>query len=442
MLSIPDSPYFTGVVVFDWGIEDHLTMTSICRWFQRKRITCLLGTGATIPVGGPKTAEITDAARQKSQHVIDPSTGQWIDVRFIDEIAERLNHFLAPHRCHFEDIFHVLEGLESYRAGWQTGTHERYKPRLAPFVTPVEGRWFDLMWLIAAKTSLLEAVAEQVEESLNRFEPNGAHQWFRSFWMRALKAAVWDVGTLNYDNLLEQVHPGFEDGFPTTPKGARFDPHRLWASRESNILHLHGSIFYGYLPTSEQKGFVDYHDDLCKYRSSAEARQTWFGRSNPTAQSHDEAVIGPLITGLRKTDKLTVHPYDEYQAVFRRAVRKSPRLLIAGYSFGDLYLNSIVDRMLALHGTSRRVVIVTWFPGGKDNWHCDPHVLQQHYEWPGMEMHYSLGTAMDSPEPLGRSLTYNDRLTSDDGCCRVYFGGTQEAFEKYGVEILEFLMRD
>lgn len=417
-------------------------MTSLCGWFGRKRITCLLGAGATIPLGGPKTSDITVAARQKSQHVIDPSTNTWVHVAFIDELAQRLDQFLAPQRCHFEDIFHVLETLESYRAGWEPGTHERYKPRPAAFFAPSDERYFNLMWLIAAKRSLLEAVAEQVEESLGRFERDGRHQWFRKFWTDALRRATWDIGTLNYDNLLEQINAELEDGFPANPKWARFDPHRLWTSRKSRILHLHGSIFYGYLPFSEQEQFVDYHEDLCKYRSSTEARETWFGTSNATAQAHEESVIGPLITGLRKTDKLTVHPYDEYQAVFRRAVYKSDRLLIAGYSFGDLYVNSIIDRMLGLHGSSRRIVIVTWFPSEKHAWHCDPKVLNQEHGWPGTEMYSSLGTAMDSVQPFGNSLTYKDKLVSADGCCRVYLGGTQEAFDKYGDEILEFLIDD
>lgn len=417
-------------------------MRTLCSWFRRKRITCLLGAGATIPIGGPKTTEITDAARQKTQHVIDPSTNTWIDVRFIDEIAEKLNDFLAPSRCHFEDIFHVLESLESYRAGWLPSTHERHKPRFAAFVTPVEEKWFNLMWLIEAKRSLLEAVAEQVEQSLGRFQPHGKHQWFRTFWMSALAMGAWDIATLNYDNVLEQIDPQLEDGFPPASNWSRFDPRRLWTSKESTILHLHGSIFYGYLLPSDQKQFIDRFEDLYEYRSSAEARQTWFGRSTSIAQSHEEAVIGPLITGLRKTDKLTVHPYDEYQALFRRAVYRSPSLLIAGYSFGDLYLNSIVDRMLALHGPSRRIVIITWFPGEKDHWHCDPKVLNQDYGWPGSEMYFSLGAAMSSTQPLGNSLVYKDRLMSTDGCCRVYLGGTQDAFEKYGDEILEFLLND
>lgn len=410
-----------------------------CNLFRKDRVTCLLGAGTTIPVGGPTTSAITTAARQRQQHVIDPTSNSWINVAFIDEIAARLDDYLAPHRCHFEDIFHVLEMLESYGAGWRFGTHEKFKPRPGAFVVPSSERFFNSMWLIAAKRSLIEAIAEQVEASVAHFEPTGRHQWFQKFWLEALDRVRWDIGTLNYDNLLEQLCPDLVDGFGSGSPG-RFDPRLLWHSQHSRILHLHGSLFYGYIPPSQEKHFVDHWEDLCKFRSHLDARETWFGRSSATAQSHEESVIGPLITGLRKTDKLTIHPYDEYQAVFRRSIYNSPRLLIAGYSFGDLYLNSILDRMLALHGNRRRIVIITWFPGGKDDWHSDPAVLNRDLGWPGMEMLFSLGAAMNSVHPLGDSLVYHEVLTSPDSCCRIYLGGTQKAFQEHGQEILDFLM--
>jgi hypothetical protein len=414
-------------------------MVSLCKWFSQKRITCLLGAGATMPLGGPTTRQITEAARHKTQHVIDPATGQWSDVQFIDQVAARLDNFLAPAQCHFEDIFHVLEGLDSLRAGWNTSTGERFKPRLAAFVEPADPRWFDPMWLIAAKTSLLEAVAEQVEQSLTVFQPDGAHRWFRDFWSTALSASAWDIATLNYDNVLEQMSPDLEDGFGSPTSWSRFDKTRLRGTKKSRILHLHGSIHYGYLPPHQERRFIDYGEDLCKFSSPSEARQTWFGRSTHTAQSHEEAVIGPLITGLRKTDKLTVHPYDDYQALFRHRIEKSPRLLIAGYSFGDLYLNSIMNRMLGIHGSKRRIAIVTWFPGQPDEWHCDPQVLHQDWGWPTHEMHFAFGALMNSVTPFGTSLSFRDRLVSDDQCCRIYLGGTQPAFQNYSDEILAFL---
>lgn len=393
-----------------------------------------------MPLGGPTTRQITEAARHKTQHVIDPTTGEWGDVQFIDQVAARLDNFLAPAQCHFEDIFHVLETLESFRAGWHPSTAEKFKPRLAAFVQPADPRWFDLMWLIAAKASLLEAVAEQVEQSLTVFQPDGPHRWFRTFWLTALSTSAWDIATLNYDNLLEQISPDLEDGFGSPSTWSRFDATRVRKTRKSRILHLHGSVLYGYLPPQQERLFIDYREDLCKFSSLSAARQTWFGRSTHTAQSHEEAVIGPLITGLRKTDKLTVHPYDDYQAIFRRSIERSPRLLIVGYSFGDLYLNSIMNRMLAIHGSRRLIVIVTFFPGQQDAWHCDPHVLHQDLAWPTDEMHFAFAALMNSVTPLGTSLSFRDKLVSEDQCCRIYLGGTQQAFQNYGDEILAFLM--
>jgi hypothetical protein len=393
-----------------------------------------------LEVGGPTTCQITGAARAKTQHVVDPATGEWITAPFIDEVAERLDSFVAPAKCNFEDIFDALEGLQSFGRSWEPSTVEKFKPRLAAFVQQADPRWFVPMWILAAKWSLLEAVAEQVEESIGKFQPSGPHRWFREFWMKALDVARWDIANLNYDDLLEQILPDIEGGFEPSPTWSRFDVNRITGVDKSRVLHLHGSIYYGYLRHPEERQFIDYFEDLCKYGSPAEARHTWFGRSTHTAQSHEEAIIGPLITGLRKPDKLTAHPYDDYQALFRRCIYESPRLLIVGYSFGDLYLNSIMNRMLGLHGPKRRIVIVSWFPGSPDEWHYDPGCLNRMFGWPNTDMWYAFGTAMNCAAPLGKSLSFQDKLISDDGCCRIYLRGTRDAFEKYRDEILDFLM--
>lgn len=404
-------------------------------------MTCLLGAGATIPVGGPTTWRITEAVRAKTQHVLDPETNVWRDISFIDEIAIALNRFLDPAECHFEDIFDTLENLQSLHSGWQRETVERFKPRIGAFVRDTDPRWFNPMWLLAAKQSLLEVVAEQIEESSANFQPSGVHAWFRSFWGRAFDRIDWDLGTLNYDNLFEQMNPGLEDGYERPVTKSRFNRDRLFKTKRSRILHLHGSIHFGYLPHVERSPFTEFEEDLIRYESAAEARRTWFGKSTPVSQSHQDLVIGPLITGLRKTDKLTVHPYDEYQAVFRTALYKSQRLLIIGYSFGDLYLNSILNRMLGVHGSERRIVIVTQFPGRPEQWFPDAKVLFQDHRWPNVDMFQALATAMNSVRPLGASNQFHDRLVSEDGCCQLYLAGTQRAIEDHGDEILEFLTK-
>ena len=97
---------------------------------------------------------------------------------------------------------------------------------------------------------------------------------------------------------------------------------------------------------------------------------------------------------------------------------------------------------MGLHGISRRIVIVTWFPGEKQAWHSDPKVLKPRSWMAKYRNVFLSGHRNEFGQPLGSSLTYKDRLVSADGCCRVYLGGTQEAFGQYGEKILDFLIND
>lgn len=89
---------------------------------------------------------------------------------------------------------------------------------------------------------------------------------------------------------------------------------------------------------------------LSKFETYEKAKETWFGRSTNTAQSHMESVIGPIITGLRKTDKLVAYPYSSYYHTLMDSLQKNSRLLIIGYSFGDIHFNHLLDRITRIHG--------------------------------------------------------------------------------------------
>jgi len=93
-----------------------------------------------------------------------------------------------------------------------------------------------------------------------------------------------------------------------------------------------------------------------------EARRTWFGRSRNQAQSGERATAGPIITGQRKPDKLLAYPYSTYQTVLHDALLRNPRLLIAGYGFGDIHFNRLLRRLTRIHGNNRRVVLIDFVP--------------------------------------------------------------------------------
>src|SRR5258706_14348642 len=149
---------------------------------MKPRITCILGAGATIPIGGPTVASLTQDVCQTLQRTRDETSGDWHDVPFLSEVRSRLNEFLAPAESNFEDILHALETLDSYRSGWQSATVPMFRPRPAAFLSPRDLRWFDQFALLNAKNDLVRTVAERVEDSVKQFQPDSKHSWFKSFW--------------------------------------------------------------------------------------------------------------------------------------------------------------------------------------------------------------------------------------------------------------------
>lgn len=391
------------------------------------RITALLAAGSTIEIGGPTTSQITKSVRNND---------------FLNKIASEIDNFYSPESCHFEHIFHTLETLYSYQRGWAPRSVSEFKPPAGAFFILKEDIYRDQSQLLDAKRFLIETIFAQVNDALCNFDLL-KYNWFSNFFNEAIKKCAWDIATLNYDNFLESCIEEnlYTDGF-TIPyeKFYRFDPLSIEKSSQTRILHLHGNIKYGYPRYSNPNNFIfeETHEDLCKYSDPKSAKDTWFYRSNDNSQAREENVIGPIITGLRKTDKLICHPYDSFYSIFRNAIRNSPRLLIAGYSFGDYYLNSILNRIYRLYGNDRRIVVIDYFPD-EELWHCDPNVSSPDNMWSHEKLYFlSMGT--NSTRPLGNSLKFKNPLISSDKCCRIYLKGMREAIENHGKDILDFLM--
>jgi hypothetical protein len=217
----------------------------------------------------------------------------------------------------------------------------------------------------------------------------------------------------------------------------RFKPSRIVNTTTTRILHLHGSVFYGYLRPANPNRFIfeDQHEDLYRFDSAADARQTWTGRSQNHAQSGERAAAGPIITGQRKPDKLLAYPYSTYQAVLHDSILSNSRLLIAGYGFGDLHFNSLMQRLTRIHGDNRRVVLIDWVPPGLRgaNWLPDFSIR----DWPNHNTFRAAAVLGRETRPLdGR---YRHPWVSTDGRCRVYLEGFQDAVQNHGNEIIDFL---
>ena len=194
-------------------------------------------------------------------------------------------------------------------------------------------------------------------------------QWYRDFW-KSLSGRS-NIFNLNYDNTIENSLSEYEDGFPAIKDGedySRFSARRYFENPRcvSTIAHLHGQILF-----SEARSYpFDYSmRDMVKNRDYETACKNRIGGQFPPSNQAKEEYIKPeIISGLRKTEKMTFAPNNVYLSDLTRKVIENNRLMIIGYSFGDLYLNEMLGLGMAAHGDNFKVVIIDKFPSYIDTY--------------------------------------------------------------------------
>lgn len=192
-----------------------------------------------------------------------------------------------------------------------------------------------------------------------------ANEWYKNFYQQFSENS--DFFVLNYDTTIEKSIENYEDGFELDEiqdAFLRFNPKKLFENPNglSTINHLHGCINYYFQsykdPNTDIYNYLS--NDLYKYPDYATVKGLMIGRgqSQPCTQSGETYYSSPIITGLRKTDKLNCVPFDFYHANMTNCIIKNHKLVIAGYSFGDLYCNNLLERMNFLHGDQKRIVLI------------------------------------------------------------------------------------
>lgn len=398
---------------------------------MKSRITVLVGAGACIDINGPSTEFITNQVKNIKLDTMNQSN------EFISNICSMLDKYYKADCWNFEDFFHTLEILSSQLAGWRPNTIKKYKPAIGGFVQAINNEVFNSLALIESKQKVIEKVAQLINEYDSSFNPEGKDQWFSDFWKNLNKKAFLDITTLNYDTCIEQCLTDYQDGYEKIESNChKFNPRLLVKKNKSRIMHLHGCINYGYFWNEGDPNkyvFIDDFQDLYKYDRYSDSRVTWFGRSGNSAQSGDNSDIGPIITGLRKTDKIIAYPYSEYYSVFQNSLINNSKLLIIGYSFGDKHFNKIINRISGLHGSNRKIVIITYC--NPNDWCHDPTCMDN-FNQESIEF---LAKSFMEFNPFNGYYDFKEKIISKDKNVRIYFSGFKKTVLKYDNEIIDFL---
>ena len=338
-------------------------------------ITVIVGAGAVLDFEHkgvvPSVKSITEEVLKISTQKVDGAERLLIKELY-DRIIERLKIVGNPEvrrsfhpEVNFEDLLHVLEMCLSYSSCWHDEyLHWKAFPLYGALMEPnLVLKGVNTIEFERAAYALEERVMEIVNQYDSTFKQNrSSEQWYRDFW-HSIKGA--NIFSLNYDSTIEESVESYEDGFKEVLGGeeySRFSARRYYENRENKttIAHLHGSILY-----SEPKSFPFEYSirDLVKNQDYETAlKNRIMSQSAPRTQAKEVYVQPYIISGARKTEKMVVAPYDVYLSDLTRNVLENKRLMIIGYSFGDLYLNEILGLGIAAHGDKFRVVIIDKYP--------------------------------------------------------------------------------
>ena len=422
-----------------------------------KTITIIVGAGAVLDFEHkgvfPSVEDITKEVLKLPVQKVDGNEWLLIDELY-NHIFCRLKEVGNPEtrkfnhpQINFEDLLHVLEMCLAYSYCW----HDEYLqwssfPLFGSLTEPDSSqKGIDTVEYGRAAYSLEKRVMEIVNQYDSAFiEKKSSEEWYRNFWRSIRKGNIF---TLNYDSTIEESIVDYEDGFEEIlgeEDYYRFSARKYSENPEgkTTIAHLHGSILF-----SEPNTFPFEYSirDLVKNKDYETAcRNRMAAQSTPRTQAKEEYIQPYIISGARKTEKMVYAPYNVYLSDLTKKVLENKRLMIIGYSFGDLYLNEILGLGMAAHGNDFKVVIIDKFLLGINDYQSFFRHLKSSCNYGMLEfisrllkdkLYIEIGQkefpliVKDSESPV----------MSKNGNLMMCIGGFKDAVEKHGEEIRRFL---
>ncbi|WP_167883792.1 SIR2 family protein [Leptospira stimsonii] len=396
---------------------------------MKDRITILLGAGAAIPIGGPRTDYLTNLIQRKDKKNDNPN--------FVKQLFRILRAYYNPsvnQAPNFEDIFHTIEVLISYKTSQQRNAKKSFKLPIGAFLRKERGKFTKIESLNRAKVFILETIMDEIEKYQYNLRPN----WYESFWKDLEKDFYLDIFSLNYDITVNQILLNSTDGFSKSSQSSSpFDPINLYSHLDRHrICNLHGSIFLGNSSHNNYNSNFLYlnTDDLWKYNVAQEARANTFYSSNIETQSGHQVARSSIIVGLQKTDKIINYPFSEYSSLFSQSIRTNSKLIIIGYSFGDLYINSLLEKFNYLHKDSRRAIVIDYTPNSI-LWNLRAHIMR----WPSQRMISALFRIFNQQYPVDGYPTKPSFIRSKDNRALIFLNGFEDAVKNHFSEMLNLL---
>ena len=325
---------------------------------ELKPLTVLLGSGFAEGCDLPGTAALTNTVKALRFPMINPARPNDLEVTVPAGVWRMATSYYA--NPNFETVLHLVETVMGYERvrGW-LAADDRSKAAFGAFTNIMphwryfieEGARYSFADFYGhAMTAIAQELTKATDSNLTHIKTVAC-----PFINAMIERFQVTVATLNYDDILERCFEPWHDGFNAGGEGNAFDPRVFLADHtEPTLMHLHGSVRFYALP--EQGGPPTiFKAESADLKLPQTRNVVWVQYS----QSGETLLNGPMITGLRKTDKTITPPFGFYQYELQRACYESPRLLVIGFGAYDTYISSLLVQMRRIHGDDLRAVFVT-----------------------------------------------------------------------------------
>lgn len=319
------------------------------------KVLLFTGAGVNFPWNGATSEAITKKLTDNN--------------RFYSLIKEHLSKNIER-PINFEDIISTIDNLFLFYRGKQHLIDSEIpiifevKSDLAEYINRHCFAGNQLDFIEEMFYGAINIIVKQISDySIIIDEKGESNDLLADFLKRINKNNIIRAYTTNYDRLFIDVcnqsknHKiTFSDGFiiDTNIKSSGSENidegERLRGLRLENVLNqrnincyynLHGSIYWDW--NHEEKQFMLAIKPIDLHLHSVNLRKDSIETGNP----NEPFLLSPIITGFKKTQRLSLPPFNAYNNSFFNDCLECDTWLIIGYSFSDSHLNNLMKTAIS-----------------------------------------------------------------------------------------------
>ena len=317
-------------------------------------IAILLGAGASFPAGSPSTSEITDQVltgqgvtrHSSSVYQLEsdkPPTGRTLAAKKMTQLIKAEIEYYVTNilnrPVNYEDLFYATQQMYDENMG-EIDDHTlfNYTKQIRIKADPIIAETtVDPCERLNSFNELISETCDYISDIVWRMLARDATYLSHLDFITQLHKSytLTNISTLNHDThietFLKQNNIPFSDGFLKPETDVRFWGNEFNLNNKIPFLKLHGSVNWFYVPSNQVRfGYelgIPFKD---RHHTKARNPNRGYSTFRPTL------LIGTF-------NKIRSYSSDEFLDLhyqFRKTLRKTDKLIICGYSFGDKGINS------------------------------------------------------------------------------------------------------